>query len=99
MSRLDTIKRLGFPPEECPSCLGKGCEHCDNGTFKQRVKSDWEPPTIQRGQYLLAYFDVDRWSFIGVADADGPVLECDFPFEADFAMGNHFKSLGFRIEQ
>lgn len=99
MSRLDTIKRVGFPDEECPACYGEGCEHCDNGTFRLRVRQDWTPPQLEPGQFLLAFLDVDHWHFIGVADENGPVTECDFPFEGTFAMGHHFKTLGFQVEQ
>lgn len=99
MSRLDAIKRVGFPPEECPACHGDGCEHCDEGTFCLRVRQNWNPPTLEPGQFLLAFLDVDHWQFVGVADENGPICECDFPFENNYAMGNHFETLGFRVEQ
>lgn len=48
---------------------------------------------------MLAYLDVDYWHFIGVADESGPIQECEFPFEGSYAMGNHFETLGFKVEQ
>jgi len=98
MSRLDTIKRVGFPPEKCPACNGDGdCEHCDDGIFTQRVSEDWEPPQLAEGQFLDAYLDVDHWPWIGIADADGEVRELEFPFATTFATPQHFETLGFHV--
>lgn len=95
---LETLKRDGFPPEECPACYGDGCEHCEDGEFTLKVRQDWDPPELEPGQFLIAFLDVDHWSFIGIADENGTVAECDYPFEGEFAMSNHFEALGFRFE-
>jgi hypothetical protein len=103
MSRLDTIKRVGFPEEECPKCHGDcdQCEVCnDTGVFKQRLKNNWSHPELQPGQSLVAYLDVNEWSFFGIVDSEGEIVaELDFPFTRDFATGKHFQTLGFRVEQ
>ncbi len=103
MSRLDTIKRVGFPEEECPKCHGDcdQCEICkDTGRFKQVVLPNWSPPILNPGEEMVAYLDVDYWSGIAVVDADGDMVsELDFPFATDFATSQHFETLGFTVEQ
>lgn len=99
--RIDTIKRVGFPPEECPACNGDAadtCPHCDEyGVFRQRILSDWEP-VLNPGESLVAYLD-DYWSMY-IENADGELVdELNFPFATEFATASHFRTLGFRIEQ
>jgi hypothetical protein len=103
MSRLDTIKRVGFPVEECPKCHAdeEDCSLCNGtGKFKQVVSPNWSPPVLHPGESMVAYLDVDYWSGIAVIDAKGEVVsELDFPFATDFATSQHFEALGFEVEQ
>lgn len=72
----------------------------DTGVFKQRLQNNWAPPELKPGQSLVVYLDVDEWSFIGIEDADGEMVEeIPFPFATDFATGKHFQTLGFTVEQ
>lgn len=103
MSRLDTIKRVGFPIEECPKCHADDAGNCDlcrgSGEFQQLLRKDWEPPAMRPGQELVAYLDVDHWSGIALME-DGEVIdELEFPFATAFATGKHFETLGFTVEQ
>ena len=105
MSRIETIKKVAFPPEECPCCGGddpesiQSCEHCNNeGTFVQRLCSSYEPPVISDGERLVAYLDVDYWSFVGTENKlSGETSEIPFPFDTNFAMASHFRTLGFTV--
>ena len=102
MSRLDTIKRVGFPEEECPKCRADSdtCDLCNgSGVFRQVLRADWNPPSMEPGQELVAYLDVDHWPGIALM-ADGMVIEeLEFPFATAYATGNHFETLGFTVEQ
>ena len=103
MSRIDTIKRIGFPEEECPKCHADDAECnlcCGTGRFKQIVLESWSPPLLNEGEEMVAYLDVDYWSGIAILDKDGEVVhEMDFPFATDFATAQHFETLGFKVEQ
>jgi len=103
MSRIDTIKRVGFPEEECPKCHADDPDCtlcCGRGSFKQSVLPNWSPPILNLGESMVAYLDVDYWSDIAVVDEGGEVVhEMDFPFATDFATAQHFETLGFTIEQ
>ena len=99
--RLDTLKKTGFPPEECPVCRAAyvGCEHCDGGVFELRIKPGWEPPIPNAGERLVAVSDGDSWYFIGIENMNGDdIVECVWPFENNFATGSHFRALGFQTE-
>jgi hypothetical protein len=103
MTRIVTIKRVGFPPEECPVCYGDEadtCSHCDEyGVFRQLIRSDWSPPVLNPGESLVAYLDVDHWTLC-IEKEDGDIVEeVDFPFATEFATASHFRTLGFVIEQ
>lgn len=102
MSRIDTMKRLGFPPETCPACDGdypEACDHCDDeGTFVQLICDDFEVPELRSDQTLVAYLDVDHWSFVGIESTLEREQEIDFPFKTAFATAAHFQALGFRVE-
>ena len=102
MSRIDTIKRVGFPEEECPKCRADSdsCDLCNGtGLFRQKLRSDWTPPAVMEGQELVAYLDVDHWSGIAIMDDGAVIEELDFPFATDYATGNHFETVGFTVEQ
>lgn len=50
MTRIDTIKRVGFPEEDCPECFGDGCDKClGTGLFKQLIRPEWVLPTLKEG--------------------------------------------------
>ncbi len=103
MTRLDTIKRIGFPEEECPKCHADSddCSLCNGtGRFQQKVCKNWEPPVLEEGQRLVAYLDFDEWGGYWVEDSDGEIVqELNFPFATDFATPRHFETLGFKVEQ
>lgn len=103
MGRIETIKRIGFPEEECPKCHSDS-ENCDlchgTGRFKQRLRKDWQQPKLLPGQRLVVYLDFDEWSTGCIEDADGKLVEeLNFPFATDFATASHFQNLGFSVEQ
>lgn len=103
MSRIDAIKRVGFPIEECPKCFGDDddCEVCHGtGKFQQRLRPDWEPPVLNPWERLVAYLDCDEWAGFGIVNADGDLVrELDFPFATEFATASHLKTIGFEVEQ
>jgi len=101
MSRLDTIKRVGFPVEPCPKCLGEDsdCEVCSGtGEFKQLLHENWEPPVLNPGERLVAYLDGGFWVCMGVVNSSRElVLELDFPFATNYAEAEHFETIGFKV--
>lgn len=103
MGRLDVLKRLGFPEEDCPHDCDGSNEDCicgGTGKFTQKVRSDFELPVLEKGQRLIAYCDFDEWASIAVCDKDGnPIREVQWPFDTDFANDRHLKTLGFEIER
>lgn len=103
MTRLDTIKRVGFPEEECPKCHADSddCSLCNGtGRFQQKVCKNWDPPVLEPGQRLVAYLDFDEWGGYYVLGKDGEIVqELNFPFDTDYATPQHFKTLGFKVEQ
>ena len=102
MTKFDEIKKFGFPVEDCPHDCDGSNESCicgGTGKFQQKIRPDFELPTIAEGQRLIAYNDIDEWASIAVCDQDGePLIEVGWPFEYDFANDHHLEALGFEIE-